>query len=92
MYTVKIISNTVSENLERLISFYVDEVMQKHPGAIMAFQYQALNGMSETIYSCMITVNTSIVDVHYRLKWQSDGDVIDEISRLNRKREEGTAL
>lgn len=65
MYTVKIISNTVSENLERLIGFYIDEVMQENPSAKITFQYQALNGINETIYSCMVTVQTSIIQTHY---------------------------
>lgn len=72
MYTVKIISNTVSENLERLIGFYIDEVVAKHPGAIMTFQYQALSGIGEQIYTCMVTVNTSIIDAHYSLRGSGD--------------------
>jgi hypothetical protein len=68
MYTVKIIANTVSENLERLIGFYIDEVQASIPGAVMTFQYQALNGINETIYSCMITVCTSIIDMHFAEK------------------------
>jgi hypothetical protein len=65
MYTVKILSNTVSENLEIIIGNYIMQVVEKHPGAIMEFQYQALQGVREDIYTCMITVNTGIIAVHY---------------------------
>lgn len=65
-YTVKIISNTVSENLERLIGFYIDEVMAEHPHAQLTFQYQTMASNREDLYTCMITVKLlSIVEEHF---------------------------
>jgi len=71
MYIVKLLANTVSENLEREITFYIEDILKVHPGAILDFQYQALNGIRETIYSCLVTVNTaqlktSIIETHYQ--------------------------
>jgi len=85
MYTVKLLANTVSENLERELTFYIEDVLKENPGAILDFQYQALNGRNETIYSCLVTVNTSqlktsIIETHYQDTRKNDaGSVLPRL-------------